>query len=484
MRGRVIFLLARLIPSVLGLVTAALLTRLLKPEEYGLYALGLSIIFFVTIGVFEWLGLSLMRMAAGASRPDVLYGTIVTCFVSLLALCVTAAGMAMILDGFGTHAWLILASLVASSLMAWFELRQRLQMAELRGGEFFRMSVGRGLLATLLVSSAAFAWGSASLTLLALAVSNLAAGFLVRERRLGFSRLRFDQEIFASVLRFGVPLSISVGLGTVLMSVDKWLLQALSGPTAVGMFTAAALVAQMPIQALASGVGPLAYAMAVRTLERNSKATQSQLAQNFVVLIGIVLPSAAGVVALSQNLAELIVAPFYWQSVVSLAPWLASAAVVMTIRAYYIDTTFQLANRTLLLALSTLLALIVNIALNVWLIPSFGILGAAMASFFALLFSSIVAAIYSRILFPLPFPLIDTGKVVASTSAMFLVVRQLASYSGPWALLWQVVAGCAVYSLLVIVFNILNIRGWIHQHLPLLRRWAPPYGGQPQPPGG
>ena len=114
-----------------------------------------------------------------------------------------------------------------------------------------------GCVTTLLVSAAAFAWRSASLTLFALAVSNFLAGLLVPERQLGFSRLRFDRKIFASILRFGVPLSVSVGLATVLMSVDKWLLQVLSGPEAVGLFTAAALVTQMPIQALADGIGPL-----------------------------------------------------------------------------------------------------------------------------------------------------------------------------------------------------------------------------------
>src|SRR5271168_1921847 len=101
LQGRVIFLVARLIPSVLSLVVAALLTRLLKPEEYGLYALGLSIIFFLTIGVFEWLGLSLMRMAAGASRPDLLYGTIMTCFVVLLGGCVIVAGLALAVGSVG-----------------------------------------------------------------------------------------------------------------------------------------------------------------------------------------------------------------------------------------------------------------------------------------------------------------------------------------------------------------------------------------------
>jgi O-antigen/teichoic acid export membrane protein len=150
------------------------------------------------------------------------------------------------------------------------------------------------------------------------------------------------------------------------------------------LFTAAALVTQMPIQALAVGVGPLAHSLAVRTLELTSKATKSQLAQNFVILIGIVLPSAAGVVALPDNLAHLILAQFYWKSVVSLAPRLSAAAVVATIRAFYIDTAFQLANRTLLLALFTLLALVVNVTLNMWLIPSLGVLGAPIASFFAL----------------------------------------------------------------------------------------------------
>ncbi len=484
MRGRVIFLVARLIPSVLALVVAALLTRLLKPEEYGLYALGLSIIFFLTVGVFEWLGLSLMRMAAGASRPEALYGTIMACFVALVVVWVIAAALALATGVLGNYDSLVLASLVASSVTIWFELRQRLQMAELRAAEYSRMSVGRGLLTTLLVSAAAFAWHSASLSLFALAVSNLLAGLLVRERHLLFSRLTFDRKIFVSILRFGVPLSVSVGLATVLMSVDKWLLLALSGPEAVGLFNAAALVSQMPILALAGGVGPVAYSMAVRTLELNPKATKNQLSQNLIILIGVVLPSAAGIVALSDNLAHLIVAQFYWKSVVSLAPWLSAAAAIAAVRAYYIDTAFQLANRTLLLAIFTLVALVINVALNLWLIPTLGVLGAGMASCFALLLSSAVAAIYSRSVFFLPLPIVDTGKVLISTAVMFLIVRQLAWWSGPVALVCQVTIGCAAYASLIIILNVQNARRWIAQRYPQLRRWAPPYDGQPQPPLG
>lgn len=473
MQGRVIFLLARLIPSVLALVVAALLTRLLKPEEYGLYALGLSIIFFLTIGVFEWLGLSLLRMAAGASHPELLFGTTMTCFVTLFGVCVVVAGLALVVGGVGNYATLILASLAASLATVWFELRQRLQMAELRGGEYFRMSVGRGLITTLLVCAATIAWRSASLSLFALAVSNFLAGLLVREKQLRFSGLRFDRKIFGALLRYGLPLSVSVGLASVLMSVDKWLLQALLGPKAVGLFAAAALVAQMPIQALAGGIGQLAYSLAVRTLAFHSReATKSQLEQNFIILIGVVLPSAAGTVALSDNLAHLIVGQYYWQSVVSLAPWLSGAAVVGTIGAFYIDNAFQLANRTLLLPLFIVFSLVINVALDIWLIPSLGVLGAAMGSFFALLSSDFVKAIYSRFVFPLPLPAIDTAKVLASAGIMFLVVHKLASWSGLWALACQIAAGCAVYTLLIIILNVLNVRGWIIQRVKARRRIA------------
>ena len=120
------------------------------------------------------------------------------------------------------------------------------------------------------------------------------------------------------------------------------------------------------------------------------------------------------------------------------------------------------------------LALVVNLTLNIWLIPPFGVLGAAMASFFALLSSSVVAAICSRLIFPLPLPAIDTAKVLASTGVMFLVVRQLASWSGPWALPCQITVGCAVYTSLLIILNVLNLRGLIIQRFPLIRRRRTP----------
>jgi O-antigen/teichoic acid export membrane protein len=459
LHSRVIFLIARLTPSVLGVVITAVLTRVLDPVDYGLYALGLSITFFVTIGGFEWLGLSVLRMASTAKKPELFFGTVMTCFSAIAGLCAVAAGLALVFGGLEGYATLTAASLVATFASAWVELKQRLQMAELRQLDFFKTSVGRGIVTVIFVCGSAYIYRSAAAVLLALGVGTLLVGVATREQRLNFIGNRFDPTVFRTLLRFGLPLAISVGLGTILMSVDKWMLQGLLGPRAVGMFTAATLVTQMPLLALAGGIGPWAYSLAVQALEfASAEQASAQLEQNFIVLFGIVLPGAVGVTAVSSNLAHLMVGEHYWESAVLLAPWLSASAVIISTRAFYVDIAFQLGHRTSPLIWTTLLAVVVNVAMDFWLIPTMGQLGAAIGSFTAVIAGFVVAAIASRSVFRLPLPLAGTVKIVASTGLMYLMLHQLRGYTGVVALAWQIGAGVFVYGVGLVLFNVLGLR--------------------------
>ncbi len=463
-RSRLTFLTARLLPNFLGLATTAVLTRLLEPEQYGAYALGLSIVFFLTIGLFEWIGLSVLRMATTSKDPDLFFGTVLTCFCGLCGLCVAIGVLVLLSVGAANNALLTIACLTATFASAWFELKQRLQMAELREGDYFRSSAARGAITAVFVCLVAFACRSAALIMLALAAGNFLASFIVRERRFSLAKFRFDPAVCRTLFRFGFPLSISVGLATILMAVDKWLLQALLGPRAVGFFTAATFVAQIPITSLAAGIGPLAYSMAVQALEfRSAEAARLQLAQNFVVLLGIVAPAAAGIVALSHNLAHLMVGAAYWQSVILLAPWLSTAAVLSSIRAFYVDTAFQLAHYNSPLIWTTLIALVVNVALDLWLIPILGERGAAIGTCSAAFVGLVVTAAASVRVFRLPLPLGDSAKVLASTLLMFSILHELTRYSGVAALAGQIAAGALVYAGGIIAFNVQSMRDRLNQ---------------------
>jgi O-antigen/teichoic acid export membrane protein len=461
-RIRLMFLGARLIPNFLGMGTIAILTRLLDPPEYGIYALGVSITFFVTLSVFEWLGLSVLRMMPAAKDADLLLGTILTCFYGLCGLCAAAGTLAILLLGHQIDAGLTIACTAAVFASAWFELKQRLQLAELRDVEYLWMSAARGLITMAVVCATAYLFRNPALIMVGLALSIVIASSIVKERRLTIRNWRFDWTMCGALFRFGFPLSISVGLATILMSVDKWMLQALSGPQAVGLFTAATFVGQMPISALAAGIGSSAYSMVVRAVEFHSpESARAQLAENFIVLIGSIVPGAAGIIALSHNLTHLMVGAAYWQSAIDLVPWLSAAAIFYSVRAFYVDTAFQLAHHNSPLIWTMLGTVAVNVVLDFQLIPVFGELGAAIGSCIALFVGLVVGAVASRRVFRLPVPLADTAKVLASTAIMFSVLRELSGYSGAMALAGQIIMGLLIYAAGIIALNVLGVRDWL-----------------------
>jgi O-antigen/teichoic acid export membrane protein len=469
--GSVIFFIARLLPSLLGVITTALLTRLLDPAAYGMYALGLSIIFFITIGAFEWLGLSVMRMVTSAKQQDLFLATVVGCFGVISSICATVVAGAALFDhsmGMFTFSG---ACLFAGLANAWVELKQRLQMAELNRKAYFRTNIGRGLLSITLITTTACFFNTAPALLLATGSSALLASFLHREPRLSFLRSKFDPKVLRSLLRFGLPLSISVGLATILMSIDKWMLQGLSGSHAVGLFSAAALIAQVPIGTLANCIGPYTYSMAVEAVEfKSTEAANLQLHRNFALLLGLVLPGAAGIIALSQNLAHVVVGSDYTDAVIHLTPWLAGSAVFTSMRAFYVDTAFQLAHKVSALTWINLIAIAVNVILDFFLIPSAGELGAAMSSFVATLVSLVVASVWSLRVFPLSVPLVGAIKIGASTLGMFIVLHGLTRFFGPTALVGQLTIGLVVYLVAVLGSNVLGVRHHLNERLPRITR--------------
>ena len=61
LRHSAIYLFARLVPSTLSLLGIAIYTRMLGPEDYGLYALVVSGAGLAQVWFFEWLRLSTLR---------------------------------------------------------------------------------------------------------------------------------------------------------------------------------------------------------------------------------------------------------------------------------------------------------------------------------------------------------------------------------------------------------------------------------------
>jgi O-antigen/teichoic acid export membrane protein len=465
LRGRVIFFLAKLMPGLLGLGTTAILTRWVGPTEYGVYAFGLSIILFTVAAGYDWLCLSLLRFRPSFPEVEFLFGTLIVVFC-LLCVGITAfTGVGTLFSNSWSYAPFLAACLFSTFATAWFELKLRVQLAELQEGPYFWTNVVRGMLILLLTFFAAYTHQNATAMIMAIGVSTLIAASLFRTAHFRIFNWRFDWEICRTLFQFGVPLFAGVGVANILFSIDRWMLQLLSGSKAVGLFTAASFVAQVPISFLAGGIGPSAYALAVRAFEFTDHATvKAQLEENLVSLLGIVLPAAVGITALSRNLAYVLVGENFTQAVIELAPWLCVASTIWTVRAYYFDSAFHLARNTRPLITVMAVTLAANVIIDFWLIPWKAELGAAIGSCIALGAGFVVAVIASRRVYKLPLPIKETIKVMIASALMYFALQTVADSRGMGALLVQLAIGSLVYLTSIVALDVLHSRQWLVRH--------------------
>jgi O-antigen/teichoic acid export membrane protein len=466
LRGRVIFFLAKLMPGLLGLGTTAMLTRWVGPTEYGVYAFGLSIILFTVGAGFGWLNLSLQRFRPSFSAPERLFGTLIVVFCVLCAGIAAVTGVGALLTDSRRYAPFIAVCLFSIFATAWFELKLRVQLAELQAGPYFWTNIVRSTLILLLTFAAAYTHQNPPVMILAIGVSTLIAASLFRIEHLDIFNWRFDREIGRALFQFGLPVFVGFGVANILFSIDRWMLQLLSGSKAVGLFTAASFVAQVPIALLAGGIGPSAYALAVRAYEFTDSATvKAQLEENLVSLLGIVLPAAMGITALSRNLAYVLVGENFAPAVIELAPWLCVASTLWAIRANYFDSAFHLARNTRPLIMIMSVTLATNVAVDFWLIPWKAELGAAIGSCIALGAGFVVAVIASRRVYKLPLPFKQTAKVVLASALMYSALQTVADSRGVGALFVQLTIGSLVYLTSIVALDVLHSRQWLVRQL-------------------
>ena len=85
----IIYMVSRLLPGILAVVTTMVLTHLLDPQRYGLYGLSLVVMTFGSTIGFGWLPVSLLRFSQSGYDESVVVNTVVQLF--LVVVGITAA---------------------------------------------------------------------------------------------------------------------------------------------------------------------------------------------------------------------------------------------------------------------------------------------------------------------------------------------------------------------------------------------------------
>ncbi len=430
-RHSLIYVVAKLLPGLLGLATTALLTRLIPPAGYGVYGLALVVMTFGSAAAFDWLGLAYLRLG----RPDDprAIATTVALFGGVVGVVALGGVVAWLAGGLGQAGGI---GLVMMGCYAWFELASRFQMAAGRPGRYLAMNLGRAGLGLMGAVTAAWLTRDPVWTAAGTAAGMLAGAALGGVRPGG----PVDWRLARDMLGFGLPLAVSLALAGLANSGTRALVGGLGSAEALGLYTAAYLLVQNSLAVVAAGIAAAGYPPAVRAMERGDLAgAQRQLAANGALLLAVLAPMAVGMTLTAPGLAAVLVGPGYVGAVADLTPWMAAAGFFAGMRAQFLDHAFQLGKRPGLQLGVTAGAAVVVVGLTVMLVPWLGVVGAAVAMLVAMAVSCAHAAAVGRRAWPMPVPA-GWWRVGLACGVMACVVGVM-----PGGLAVQVAAGVGSY---------------------------------------
>lgn len=465
LRHSILYLLAHGIPALVAFLTLAVYTRWISPEAYGIYSTLLIVANSANIILFNWLYVALLRYWNDGDFKQ-------TELISLLFIVLAIGSMVILIGTVSYYAFtedalmaIALAGLMISNAL--YMAYQRINSASLQAERYLKIELVRVTVTAILAITLVWLGYSWYGILLATTV-----GFLVPLTLRHFwqnfcvypTQLNSTKAI--KLLHYGLPLSLTFILLEIIHATDRVLLSWLVGFDAAGQY---AVAFSLPFQLLiliGSAINAAFYPLILQTLEQQGEAeAKKKLSDYLLILLGLLLPSYFGLIAVSRDFMPLLIGEAYLTESLRLLPIIGLLLVLNAVYLFHTSLAFQLAKQTYKPILVVGLAAILNVALNLILIPIYGIEGAVIASLVAYLICIIYGNFLGAQFFKLPVLWLEITKLFTAASLMLLILNQLAISYGLLAGVIRILVGVLVYSSAIYLLNVGNIRYSLHVFL-------------------
>jgi O-antigen/teichoic acid export membrane protein len=474
LRQSAVYLVGRLVPASIALGLVALYTRLLGPDEYGIYAFVSATAMLGVSLTATWLSVSAIRLYAQTEERAALVWALFVGFLGILALAGLVSVVLFLALGGGRARLLLALGVLLFAFTAWFEVSADILAARLEAVRYMAWSLVRTALSGSIGAGLAWAgWGVEGI-LIGLIVGVAIPGIFVGRRVWSDLRLApAHGDMLRKVLSFGVPLSLSYALGGIVFVTDRFIVTGLLGAAALGLYAVGFDLADRVMKSLIQPLGTAALPLVISKLEREGAvAARAQACRNFVLLAGLIIPAALGLVAVTPELVDCLVGAPYRAMSREVVPLIAIASLLSGLRSNYFDHAFQLGLKTGRHLIVISVMVVTNLALGLVLVLKYGAVGAAYGTLAAYALGLVASWAMGRSAFPLPFPALELAKIVLATSAMvagLAFVPDLAPLPG---LALKVSVGVGIYAAMALLLDIGDLRQRVLALPAAARAWG------------
>lgn len=462
-----IYLLARLTPGAVAFASLVAYTRLLSPDDYGVYVLVLATMALVHVNLFSWLELSLLRLLpAFQDDSGPLLSTVLCLYLWLSGATAVVGAIVWMWLPDPTMRQLLLVGLPILWTHAWLELNLKLCQSALMPIRYGILLLLRST-STLCVGVALVLYGFGAYgPLLGFLLGTVLACIAAVSWQWRGIRPALDRRLAGELARYGLPLTGSIALVFIIDSADRFMIARFLGTDSVGVYSAASDLASQSLQVLMMTVNLAAYPLAIRAYEAGGvEGALDQLRQNGTFLLAIALPATVGIIVLANPVADVLLGQEYRAAARVILPWVALAVFFAGLKVFLFDAAFQLSKRSGMMMWSVGAAAVCNVLLNLWWIPAFGVIGSAWASVVSYALALAICIALGRQLIPIQLEWSQVMRVACASAVMALTISAMPDLPGLPGLLARILAGMVVYGLGIALLNVMgagtHFLGWL-----------------------
>lgn len=262
----------------------------------------------------------------------------------------------------------------------------------------------------------------------------------------------FQPDLFRKMLMFGVPLIAYELAGITLNIGDRYVIEALLGSAPLGAYSAAYnlcdYVRQVAFVSVSQAIAPMYISS---WGERGEAETRRFVHEALRYLMMLAIPVVAGLAAVGGDLLALLASEKYRHGA-AVIPWV-TAGMGIDAAVGIVGAGLFIHKRTVMLASLVAGCAALNVALNLVLVPKYGIMGAGIATFLS--YAALTAAVQraSARVMPIAFPWRDTLKFLLVAAVMYAAVVELPVGHDPLSLAARIATGVLVYGLLILAVD-------------------------------
>ncbi len=469
-RSMLAYIPVNLANIIVSFGTIVVLTRLLNSEEFGRYALAMITMQFAHMGLFTWLEAAMARFQARAEREGDVSSHLKTLYTYALAC--GAAGFALMM----VVLWalpisqlmktVLVATLASTTLQIFFNLGMEAHKAAHRIKRYsftystqMLMSFTIGILLILTTPLREIApFIGIIIALIVTMVIDLP--FMLKKMKGGTSQPAKAKIYF----NYGVPICISLLLAYALNSADMYLIAYMMGEASAGQYNAGYNLANRSLEILFVWISMAATPIAVTLMEKEGVERSREIMKDYgASLLWIAMPAATGIALVSKEFG-FILGESVRAEAVTVMPLIAFAGVLNGLISYYAQRAFMLSGRTSMFMWAMVPPVILNIGLNLWLIPLHGLMGAVYATVISYALGFVLAIAVGRKFYPLPLPIRATFEIgfgCLCMAATILALPNMSQMPDFVVLIIKAAIGATTYGVVSMAINAANSRTYI-----------------------